>query len=298
MTDPQLAEANGLQLAYERFGEPDRPAVLLVMGLASQLVLWPEDLCQALVDAGYQVIRFDNRDIGLSTKLTGQRAPSIPSLVLRRKLGMDVQVPYRLKDMAADAVGLLDALELDTAHVVGASMGGMITQIMAAEWPERVSSAGLLMTTTSHPSLPQPSWRLQRRLMRKRPADTAAAIEQGVQTYRLIGSPGIRQTDDEIRDKITRQVQRNVCSGGVIRQLAAIIASPHRAELVRRISQPTLVLHGADDPLIPVAAARDLTDRIPGARLDIIDGWGHDFPAALVPRVADTLVRHLDAARG
>ena len=289
----QFARVGSLDLAYQRFGDPGAPAVLLVMGLGSQYVLWPTALCHALVDAGYQVIRFDNRDVGRSTRLDGIQAPNIPATVIRRRLSMQVQVPYQIADMAEDAVGLLDSLGLARAHVVGASMGGMIAQVMAANFPARVASAALIMTTTGHRKLKQPSLALQRRLMRKRPKAIEEIIDQGVETYRLIGSPGFEQTDAEIRAKITRQANRGISPGGTIRQLAAIIGSPHRGRLVRQIKQPTLVLHGRADPLVPVEAAYDLKDKIPHARLDVIDGWGHDFPNVLVPRIADTLIQHL-----
>ena len=291
-----LASCGEVHLAYERIGDREDPAVLLVMGLGSQLVLWPDALCQALVDAGYQVIRFDNRDVGLSTKLDGVMAPNIPALVVKQRLGLPTTVPYRISTMAEDAVALMDALQIDQAHVIGASMGGMITQVMAATQPRRGLSAALIMTTTGHPRVKQPSFSLQRRLVRKRPRALDEAITQSVATYRLIGSTGFEQTDAEIRAKVERQINRNVCPGGTLRQLSAIIGSPHRAQLVRQIKQPCLVLHGKADPLVPVEAAHDLKAKIPHARLDVIDGWGHDFPNALVPRIADTLVRHLGDA--
>ncbi|WP_348675228.1 alpha/beta hydrolase [uncultured Abyssibacter sp.] len=304
-SDPSLTATGGefgfapcgeLELAYERIGDRDAPAVLLVMGLGSQLVLWPDALCLALVDAGYQVIRFDNRDVGLSSKLDGVTAPGIPELVIKRRLGLSAEVPYTISTMADDAVALMDALDIEQAHVVGASMGGMITQVMAATRPRRVLSAALIMTTTGHRKLRQPSLALQRRLIRKRPKAMDEAIAQSIQTYRLIGSTGFEQTDEEIRAKIERQIHRNVYPAGTLRQLTAIVGSPHRGRLVKQIRQPCLILHGRADPLVPVEAAFDLKDKIRHARLDVIDGWGHDFPNALVPRIADSLVRHLDAA--
>lgn len=288
-----FARVGALELAYQRFGEPQAPAVLLIMGLGSQYVLWPDELCCTLVEAGYQVIRFDNRDVGRSTRLDGVKAPSIPTTVLRKRLGLPVDVPYQIADMAEDAIGLMDSLGLAQAHVVGASMGGMIAQVMAANYPTRVESAALIMTTTGHRKLKQPSLALQRRLMRKRPKAIEDVIAQGVETYRLIGSPGFDQTDAEIRSKIERQASRGVNPAGTIRQLSAIIGSPHRGRLVRQIKQPTLVLHGRADPLVPVEAAFDLKDKIPHARLDVIDGWGHDFPNVLIPRIADSLIQHL-----
>ncbi len=282
--------SNGLDIVCERLGDPAAPAVLLIMGLGGQLVMWPDELCQQLIGAGFQVIRFDNRDIGLSSKLDAHGVPNIPQLVLRRSLGLPARAPYRLDDMASDSLGLLDALGIASAHVVGVSMGGMIAQILAARQPERVLSLAAIMTSSGHPLLPGPSLKLRLRLIRPRSADPEIALQDSIRTFQLIGSPGYPQSAEELRPKLARQMQRNVHPPGVVRQLAAIIASGSRARLLQSVRAPTLILHGRDDPLVPVAAAHDLARRIPHARCEIIDGMGHDLPPALLPRIGDELL--------
>ncbi len=282
--------SNGIELVCERLGDPAAPAVLLIMGLGGQLVMWPDEFCQHLVAAGYQVIRFDNRDIGLSSKLDTHGVPNIPQLALRRTLGLPAPAPYKLDDMATDTLGLLDALKIATAHVVGVSMGGMIAQILAARQPQRVRSLAAIMTSSGHPLLPGPSLKLRLRLIRPRSADPEIALRDSIRTFQLIGSPAYPQSAEELRPKISRQMQRNVHPPGVARQLAAILASGSRTRLLKSVRAPTLILHGREDPLVPVAAAHDLARRIPHARCEIIDGMGHDLPPALLPRIGDALL--------
>ncbi len=285
-------DANGISIAYERWGDPADTAVLLIMGLGGQLVMWPDTLCTQLVDAGFQVVRFDNRDVGLSSHFDHHGKPNIAKLVLATSLGRRPDVPYKLNDMAQDSLGLLDALGIAKAHVVGVSMGGMIAQLLTTWYPERVSSLTAMMTSSGHPSLPGPSLKLRLRLMRKRASDIEQAIEDSMQTFRLIGSPGYPQDDEELRAKVARQIQRNMNPHGVVRQMAAILASGSRARLLQKVAVPTLILHGRDDPLIPVAAAYDLGQRITHARSVIIDGWGHDLPSPLMPRIGQEMIQH------
>lgn len=290
--DSGTVSANGISIAYERWGVPTDPAVLLVMGLGGQLVMWPDALCKQLVEAGFQVIRFDNRDVGLSSHFDHCGKPNIARIALAAGLGRRPNVPYKLNDMAQDSLGLLDALGIAKAHVVGVSMGGMIAQLLTTWYPERVSSLTAIMTSSGHPRLPGPSLKLRLRLLRKRASDTEQAIRDSMQTFRLIGSPGYPQDDEELRAKVARQIHRNMNPQGTVRQMAAILASGSRARLLQKIAAPTLILHGQDDPLIPVAAAHDLGQRIPHARSVIIDGWGHDLPNALMPRLGREMIHH------
>jgi pimeloyl-ACP methyl ester carboxylesterase len=289
---PQV-RANGINLEYETFGDKGAPPMLLIMGLGAQMVLWPDDLCQALAAAGHHVIRFDNRDVGLSTKIEQLRHPKVIHAALASMIGVKLKVPYTLDDMAHDAVGLLDALELPSAHVVGASMGGMIAQIVAAKFPQRVTSLGLIMTTSGNPRLPRPRLDIQLRLLRRPSSlDREAVIEYSMETWRLIGSPEYPLTDTALRSKVERSYDRSSYRHGFARQTLAILASGSRVPLLKRIQAPTLIIHGEDDPLVPVAGAHDLATHIPGARLEIIPGMGHDLPPELLPRFSSLLIQH------
>ncbi|HEX4871453.1 MAG TPA: alpha/beta hydrolase [Nevskiaceae bacterium] len=290
--------APGIELEYESFGRERDPAVLLVMGLACQLTHWPEPLCQRLAAAGYRVIRFDNRDIGLSTRFGDRGRPSIPRTWLRRQLGLPARAAYTLEDMAGDVLGLMDALGLAQAHVVGASMGGMIAQHLAVRAPQRLASLGLIMTTSGARGLPQAHWKLQLRMIRRPEGrDRDSLIRHSVRTWQLIGSPAYPVPEEELTSRIAGHFDRSYHPAGVLRQLDAILASGSRARLVKQIRTPTLVLHGQSDPLVPVAAAHDLARRIPNARLHLFPGMGHDLPTPLLGPIADQLLGHFDAAR-
>lgn len=280
---PQV-RANGLNLEYETFGDAGAPPLLLIMGLGAQMVLWPEELCRALADAGHYVIRFDNRDVGLSSRVEHRGRPRVARTALAAMFGIRLKVPYTLDDMAQDTVGLLDALALRRAHVVGASMGGMIAQIVAAKYPERVHSLGLIMTTTGNPRLPGPRLDLRLRLVR-RPSgtDREALIRHSMETWRLIGSPQYPPEETALRARLERAYDRSSDRQGLARQTLAILASPSRVPLLKRIEAPTVVIHGREDPLVPVAGAYDLARHIPGARLEIVPGMGHDLPTELLP---------------
>lgn len=294
---PQI-DANGIKLEYEVSGAPGAPPVLLIMGLGSQLTRWPDPFHRALADAGFYVIRYDNRDIGLSTRLSHAGPPALASAALRSALGLPVQAPYRLADMATDAVGLLDALGLPSAHVVGVSMGGMIGQILAARHAGRVRTLVSIMSTSGDRRLPQPAWRLRLALVRRPNArgDRDRAIASIISVLKRIASPGFPPDDQLLREQVARDVDRSYHPAGVGRQLLAILASGSRTEILGQITAPTLVLHGAEDPLVPVAAAHDLHRRIRGAKLEIFAGMGHDLPRALIPGITGKIVEHLRRA--
>jgi pimeloyl-ACP methyl ester carboxylesterase len=290
-------DANGIQLAYEVSGDRGAPPVLLIMGLGAQLTRWPEPFHRALADAGFYVIRYDNRDVGLSTHLDGARSPSLAAAAVRAALRRPVQAPYTLDDMTADAIGLLDALDLPRAHVIGASMGGMIAQLLAAHHGARVRALVSIMSTSGSRKLPQASPRLQLALLRRpRPGDRAAAIEYTVALYKRIGSPGYPPDDQLLRDQVTRDLDRSYYPRGLRRQLLAIVASGSRSRILGQITAPTLIMHGTDDPLIPVAAARDLHAKIPHSQLALFPGMGHDLPRALIPTFTSQIIDHLRRA--
>jgi pimeloyl-ACP methyl ester carboxylesterase len=293
------AQANGITIEYETFGNPADPAVLLIMGLGGQLVLWPESLCRLLARGGYYVIRYDNRDVGLSSKIERAGKPDLMRASIRYTLGLPVKAGYTLDDMADDALGLLDALGIARAHVVGLSMGGMIGQILAARHGGRLRSFTAIMTSSGNRRLPQASLKLRLRLTRKpKKLDRESIVRHSMETWRLIGSPGYPTDDATLRAMVERDQKRCLYGRGLARQTLAIIASPSRVPLLKLIKAPTLVIHGKDDPLVPVAAAYELMRRIAGARLEVIPGMGHDLPEALVPRIAGMILPHLRNADG
>lgn len=279
--------ANGLELEVEDFGPPDGEPLVLVMGLGMQLLAWPVGFVEQLVAEGFRVVRFDNRDIGLSQGFDAAGMPNLVVAAMRHALGLRVRAPYTLDDMAADTLGLLDGLGIARAHVCGASMGGMIAQRIAARAPDRVKSLTLVMTTSGARHLPKPTLPVQRALL-SRPSDArdpASVVEHYVRLYRLIGSPAHRSGDDRVRALMRESVSRSYRPAATARQLVAIAADGDRTPLLRRLAVPTHVIHGLADPLVPVAAGRDLASTIPGATLDLVEGMGHDLPEALWPRL-------------
>jgi len=282
------AQANGIEIEYETFGEPTDPPVLLIMGLGAQLTRWPLPFVEALVARGYFAIRYDNRDIGLSTKFDSAPVPELPALIGAMMTGQKPDVPYSLNDMAADAVGLLDALDIRRAHVMGASMGGMIAQLVAAEYPDRVLSLTSIMSSTGNPGLP-PSKPEAMAVLMSRPTsgDRDAVIAHGVRAEKIIGSPGHPVSEDVIRARVERDFDRMHYPAGPGRQLAAVVANGDRRAAIASIKAPTMVIHGADDPLVPVEAGRDTAATIPGAQITEVPGMGHNLPEALIPTVLD-----------
>ena len=284
------ATANGIRIEYESFGPAGAEPVLLIMGLGAQLTLWPVELCEALVARGFRVIRYDNRDVGLSTKFDDAGVPELPAVLQAIFAGQDPKVPYRLEDMAADAAGLLDALDIERAHIVGASMGGMIAQLFAAAYPARTLSLTSIMSSTGNPALPPATPEAMGVLLsRPQGSDVEALVEFGVRAARVIGSPGYPADEALLRARVRRDVERSSYAPGFARQLAAIYASGDRRARIATITAPTAVVHGTADPLVPVEAGRDTAACIAGAELVEIDGMGHDRPLALVDRIADAV---------
>lgn len=283
-------KANGISIEYESFGPESADPVLLIMGLGAQLTLWPVELCEALVARGFRVIRYDNRDVGLSTKFVDAPVPQLPLVLAAVMSGQDPKVTYRLDDMAADAAGLLDALGLERAHIVGASMGGMIAQLFAAAYPQRTLSLTSIMSTTGNPALPPASPEAIGVLMsRPQGGDVDAVVEFGVKAARVIGSPAYPADEAALRARVRRDVERSNYPAGFARQMAAIYASGDRRAKLASITAPTVVIHGAADPLVPVEGGRDTAASIKGAELVEIEGMGHDLPPALVDRIADAI---------
>ena len=289
--------ANGISLFYEDHGDPEHETILLVMGLGAQLTLWPDEFVEALVKRGYRVIRFDNRDIGLSDKMDGARAPKPVWQVLRKRIGWPASVPYTLADMADDAAGLLEALRIEAAHVVGASMGGMIAQLMAVNHPDKLLSLTSIMSTTGNPALPAAEKHAIDALTAPlKSLDEETVVEHGINIARNIGSPGFPPDPERQRARVLKGVRRSVYPPGLPRQLAAIIDDGDRRTRLSRITTPTLVLHGEDDPLVKLPAGKDTARHIPGAQLVTIPGWGHDLPLELVDRLAKEIVLHAKSA--
>ena len=289
--------ANGLMIEVDDQGPRDAPVVLLVMGLGMQLTGWPEELVELLVAQGFRVVRFDNRDAGLSEGFDHAGVPSIPLNALRHFLRLPIRSPYALKDMAADAVGVLDALGIARAHVVGASLGGMIAQHMAATYLERVASLALIMTTSGSRRLPGPTM-LARRALLSQPAnrEPETLISHSISVFTAIGSPSYRPAPAELRARVVATITRASRPQGSARQLLAIAADGDRTPLLARIRAPTQVIHGVVDPLVPVANGRDLVQRIPGALGDFIEGMGHDLPQALLGRIAQGIATNAQRA--
>jgi pimeloyl-ACP methyl ester carboxylesterase len=292
---PQV-KANGLQLEYETFGDAKNPAMLLIMGLACQLTHWPEELCESLAAGGYYVIRFDNRDVGLSTKVDHLGKVNLMKLSLASQFGIRLPTPYTLDDLAQDTLALMDALKLKTAHVVGVSMGGMIAQLLAILAPQRVLSLTSIMSNSGNPRLPGPTLPLKLRLIsRPKSLDRETLIQHGMQTWRMMSGPGFRPDETELRSKTERNLTRGVFPRGIARQTVAILHSKSRVPQLKKLTTPTLIIHGKDDPLVRVAAAHDLARHIPGAKLEIIPGMGHDLPTVLLPKFSQMILGHADA---
>jgi pimeloyl-ACP methyl ester carboxylesterase len=283
--EEQIAAANGIELCYQEIGEPDGEPLVLVMGLATQMIAWFDGFCSLLADRGYRVIRFDNRDIGRSTHLNQLGMPSRTDMLLGRR----GSAPYLLSDMAKDTVGLLDFLELDQAHVVGASMGGMIVQQMAISHSHRLRSMTSIMSTTGSRRSGQPSLKAFGLMLGNPPSKRDEVISRAVKTFKVIGSPGFPFEEDVVREMASTSYDRGHSASGVARQLMAILASGDRTQGLHHVQIPSLVIHGTRDPLVKPSGGRATAKAIPGARLMMIDGMGHDLPRDLWPTFAEAI---------
>ena len=269
------------------------------MGLGMQLVAWPEPFCRSLLDAGYRVVRFDNRDVGLSEKMDSAPRVNLPLAAMRYFLRLPVAAPYRIDAMAADTVGVLDALGIEAAHVVGASLGGMVAQTVAAAYPKRCISLVSMMSSSGDRRLPPAELKVIRMLLKRPPrgAGTEELVDHFARLMQTIGSPGYPTVVDQLRDRMRVGVQRSYCPEGTARQLLAVIASGDRSTQLRSIGKPTLVLHGDSDPLIPLPHGVDCARKIAGAELQVVPGMGHDLAPGLVPILSDAVLRHLATVR-
>ncbi len=286
--------ANGIHIEYEAYGDRAKPPLLLVMGLGAQLTLWPMELVEALVARGFYVIRYDNRDIGLSQKFGEHGIPNFKRVALMRMLGLRARIPYRLSDMANDAAGLLDALGIAKAHVVGASMGGMIAQLLAINHPDKVLTMTSIMSTTGNRKVPPAKPEAMAALLNRAPdgASLEEVIPYGININRAIGSPGYPAAEERLRANIARDYNRSFYPEGAARQISAIMEDGDRRKRLAKVTAPTLVIHGVHDPLVPVEGGRDTAKSIPGARLLEIEGMGHDLPLELVEQIADAVAAH------
>jgi pimeloyl-ACP methyl ester carboxylesterase len=287
------ARVNGIELVYETFGDPADDTILLIMGLGVQMLWWDERFCQMLAGRGYRVVRFDNRDVGRSTKLEGGPRPDVMAA-----LAGDVSsASYVLADMADDCVGLLDELGVEAAHLVGASQGGMIAQTVAIRHPERVLSLTSIMSTTGDRAVGQPHPEAIPALLTRPPAGRDGFIDFVVGAWKVIGSPGFEVDEEALRARAGASYDRGIFPEGTARQLVAILASGDRTEDLRRLDVPTTVIHGTNDILIDVSGGKATAAAIPGARLELIEGMGHDLPRQLWPRLVDLIVENAERAR-
>jgi pimeloyl-ACP methyl ester carboxylesterase len=289
--------ANKLRLCYDEFGDKTHPPIVLIMGLGTQMIAWSVEFCQGLADSGFRVIRFDNRDIGLSEKIRVKNPVSVMSVFLRSKVGLPFDVPYTLNDMAADTIGVLDALGITAAHVVGASMGGMISQIVAAQYPERCLSLTSIMSTTGNPALPTANWRVTKQLVsRPTSGSEAELLEHGLKTWAIIGSPDFPPSKEELTEKILASMRRSSYPAGFRNQMAAIAHSGDRRSILSNITAPTLIIHGKADVLVPAEGGIDTAKHIKGSKLRLLEGMGHDIPKELRPRIIRMIAEHASQA--
>ena len=293
---PRIARANGIDLCYEIFGDPGAEPMLLIMGLGAQMILWDDDFCRQLAGRGLRVIRFDNRDIGKSSHLSGGKRLTAVELLKLRFLKIPVAAPYKLRDMAEDVTGLMDALGIKSAHLVGASMGGMIAQEIAISFPQRVRSLTSIMSTTGNPKMPQPTREATAVLMAPPPTTREEYFARYLQTWKILRVGSFPEDEALDRSRAERNFERGLNPAGVGRQFRAILASGSRKERLHAVRAPTLVIHGTVDPLVPPANGKDTAASIPGAKLLMIEGMGHALPIPMWPQVIDAIDKHAHAA--
>ena len=290
------AKANNIEIEYETFGDPSAKPLLLIMGIGAQMIRWEKEFCEKFVEKGFYVIRFDNRDVGLSTKFDDAGEPDLMKIVMQMAKGEKIESLYTLNDMADDAAGLLTALDIDKAHICGASMGGGIAQIFAYRHPSRVLSLTSIMSSTGNPDLPQPKPEVAKLLTQPAPTTREAIIEARVNRLRILHGPYFPFDEEKWRDFATASYERSHYPPGRMRQFVAIRATGNIKPYLSSISVPTLVIHGSEDPLVLVEGGKDTAEAIPGAELLIIEGMGHNLPKEVWPKLVDAITRNASKA--
>ncbi len=293
---PQI-NANNISITYETFGAPDAKPLLLVMGLGAQMIAWDENFCQQLAAAGHFVIRYDNRDVGMSTHFHDHGVPDLKKIAVEFTTNGSATVPYTLDDMAVDGVSLLDELGIAQAHICGASLGGMIVQTMAINHPDRILSMTSIMSTTGNPGLPPAQPEAMQALSSERVNDPEHAMNRAVEVSKVIGSTGFERNEERIREKALESFERAYYPDGVARQMAAVMAHGDRRPGLNKLKLPCLVIHGDIDPLVPVTGGHDTHENVPGAELIIIEGMGHDLPMGVWSRIVNGVASLTDQTR-
>ena len=289
-------KANNIEIEYDTFGNPSGKPLLLIMGLGSQMISWIPEFCELFVQKGFYVIRFDNRDVGLSTKFDDAGVPNVMQIVTKARNGEKIDPPYTLEDMADDAVALLDALNIEKAHVCGASMGSMIAQVIAYRHPSRILSLVSIMGSTGNPELPEPKPEAMQVLVVPMPSKRERYIKESVKRWRVLW--GSYPYDEELRKELAEQAyDRSFYPDGQTRQLVAILANGDRRERLKSIKVPTLVIHGKDDPLVPMEGGIDTSKNIPGAELLLVDKMGHSLPPEVWTQVSDAIAENAFKAK-
>ena len=287
----QQVSANSLQITYDSFGNPTDPAMILIMGLGTQMIHWSDQFCQLLASNKFSVIRFDNRDIGKSTWLKDYPVPSLLDFIGNSLFSRKMNAPYLLDDMADDTLALMDVLKLDKAHLVGASMGGMIAQSIALKSPGRVSSLTSIMSTTGNRSLPKAKKRVSVKLLKPGAKDIEQYVEQSLGIWKMLHGEHFTFDRERVESMIRDSRQRGFHPAGVARQLSAIIDSPDRTQGLQQLQVPSLIIHGDQDPLVPVECGIATAAAIPGATLKILEGMGHTLPIQLWPQIVEDIVK-------
>jgi pimeloyl-ACP methyl ester carboxylesterase len=292
----KFVNSNGIRIAYRDHGHEQNPPLVLIAGIYNQLIRWPDEFIDMLVDHGFRVIRFDNRDIGLTEKMVGKKAPSVIRITMKLFFGVPVDIPYTLDDMANDTIGLLDALEIDKAHVVGMSMGGMIAQLVTILHPKRVLSLTSIMSTTGALGKGGASFKVARQMVAPVPKDRTA-LENSVITRQMFGSPAYPQTDAEVTASVAQEFKRSNNPAGYLRQMAAVRLAPSRNNRLKRVKVPTLIIHGNQDLLVDVSGGVETKKCIEHAKFVRFEGMGHNLPKVLLPQFAD-LIKEIASDKG
>jgi pimeloyl-ACP methyl ester carboxylesterase len=287
------ANANGIQVEYETFGDPSGRPLLLIIGLGAQMIYWDDDLCKDLAERGHYVIRYDNRDVGLSTKFEEAGVPDLMEIIGKLMQGEKIKPPYTFEDMADDAIGLLDALGIQKAHICGMSMGGMIAQTVVIRHPSRVLSLISIYSRTGNPAIPPPKPEVFGLLITPPPEEREACIEHMLGVFKTISGPGFPVDEQWTRKIMAKSYDRCFYPQGMDRQLVAILTQKNRVPALAKVATPTLVVHGTSDPLVPVEGGKDTAETIPGAQLILIEGMGHDLPhGGAWPRIVEAIAAH------